>query len=95
MAGVVMSRWGRLISLVRLGACLMVAGNLLVTTLGFIDSPWKYYAYIFPANLGQGIVYPGILFTSLATFDHAGLSHSSAHIFFKGSSLTCPRVSCT
>ena len=50
----------------------MVFGNALVTSLGFEDSAWKYYVYIFPANLGQGIVYPGILFTSLATFDHAG-----------------------
>jgi len=72
IAGVVMSRWGKLLSLVRLGALLMVVGNALVTSLGFEDSAWKYYVYIFPANLGQGIVYPGILFTSLATFDHAG-----------------------
>ncbi len=72
IAGVVMSRWGKLLSLVRIGALLMVVGNALVTSLGFEDSAWKYYVYIFPANLGQGIVYPGILFTSLATFDHAG-----------------------
>lgn len=50
----------------------MVLGNALVTSLAFEDSKWKYLVYIFPANLGQGIVYPGILFTSLATFDHAG-----------------------
>lgn len=72
VAGVVMSRWGKLIPLVRTGAFLMVVGNALVTSLGFVDSRWKYFVYIFPANLGQGIVYPGILFTSLATFDHAG-----------------------
>jgi len=72
VAGVVMSRWGRLIPLVRTGAFLMVFGNALVTSLGFVESRWKYFVYIFPANLGQGIVYPGILFTSLATFDHAG-----------------------
>ena len=67
-----MSRWGKLVTLVRIGAALMVFGNALVTSLGFEDSAWKYYVYIFPANLGQGIVYPAILFTSLATFDHAG-----------------------
>lgn len=75
VAGIVMSRWGRLIPLVRAGALLMVVGNLLVTSLGFVDSNWKYFVYIFPANLGQGIVYPGILFTSLATFEHAGQFH--------------------
>ncbi|KAK4450190.1 putative vacuolar basic amino acid transporter [Podospora aff. communis PSN243] len=71
IAGVVMSRWGKLLPLVRTGAFLMVVGNVLVTSLDFVDSRWKYFVYIFPANLGQGIVYPGILFTSLATFEHA------------------------
>jgi hypothetical protein len=77
IAGIVMSRWGKLLTLVRIGALLMVFGNALVTSLGFEDSAWKYYLYIFPANLGQGIVYPGILFTSLATFEHAGGETSS------------------
>ncbi len=67
-----MSRWGKLIKLVRAGAAFMAIGNGLVACLGFDDSAWKYFVYIFPANLGQGIVYPAILFTSLATFDHAG-----------------------
>lgn len=52
----------------------MAFGNALVTSLGFEDSVWKYFVYVFPANLGQGIIYPSILFTSLATFDHAGKS---------------------
>jgi hypothetical protein len=52
----------------------MVVGNLLVTSLSFEDSNWKYFVYIFPASLGQGIIYPAILFTSLATFEHAGTS---------------------
>jgi hypothetical protein len=72
IAGVVMSRWGKLLALVRTGALLMVLGNGLVTLLQFHDSKWKYFVYVFPANLGQGIIYPGILFTSLASFDHAG-----------------------
>lgn len=73
IAGVVMSRWGKLAFLVRLGSGLMFIGNLLVTLLRFDDSNWKYFAYIIPANLGQGIVYPGILFTFLAAFDHSGM----------------------
>ena len=67
-----MSRWGKLAQLVRAGAALMCVGNFLVMSLRFHDSQWKYYAYIFPANLGQGIVYPGILFTFLSAFDHSG-----------------------
>jgi hypothetical protein len=76
IAGVVMSRWGKLTTLVRSGAILMAFGNALVVSLGFKDATWKYFVYVFPANLGQGIIYPAILFTSLASFDHAGKSTS-------------------
>lgn len=74
IAGVVMSRWGKLLPLVRLGAILMMVGNGILASLAFKDAEWKYYTYIFPASLGQGIIYPAILFTSLASFEHAGKS---------------------
>ncbi|KZF24814.1 MFS general substrate transporter [Xylona heveae TC161] len=79
-AGIIMSRWGRLVGLIRSGAILMALGNGLLCSLGFTDSMWKYFVYIFPANLGQGIIYPSILFTSLASFDHEvwGVSITSA-----------------
>lgn len=85
-AGIVMSRWGKLVWLVRTGAFLMLFGNALVTALQFEDSRWKYLVYIFPANLGQGIIYPAILFTTLASFDHAG--EQSAHVPVPRGSLT-------
>ena len=72
VAGVVMSRWGRLLTLIRTGAILMALGNGLVASLRFEDSHWKYFVYIFPANLGQGVIFPAILFTSLASFEHSG-----------------------
>lgn len=72
IAGIVMSRWGKLAYIVRIGAALMLVGNILVMLLRFNDSEWKYSAFVIPANLGQGMVYPGILFTFLAAFDHAG-----------------------
>jgi hypothetical protein len=75
VAGVVMSQWGKLLNLVKIGAILMALGNGLVTSLSFYDSTWKYLVFIFPANLGQGIIYPAILFTTLASFDHAGKSY--------------------
>jgi hypothetical protein len=74
IAGFVMSRYGRLSGLVRLGCFFMVLGNGLVASLGYHDSNWKYIIYLFPANLGQGIVYPSILFTFLAAFDHSRMS---------------------
>ncbi|ORY13617.1 major facilitator superfamily domain-containing protein [Clohesyomyces aquaticus] len=52
VAGIVMSRWGYLILLVRTGAILMACGNALVTSLSFYDSKWKYLVHVFPANLG-------------------------------------------
>lgn len=51
---------------------MMCLDNLLIMSLLFYDSEWKYYAYIFPANLRQGVDYPGILFTFLSAFDHSG-----------------------
>lgn len=73
IAGIVMSRWGRLAYIVRIGAFLMFVGNLLVMFLDFNSAKWKYFVFTIPANLGQGMVYPGILFSYLAAFDHAGL----------------------
>lgn len=72
IAGIIMSRWGRLSQIVQMGALLMFVGNLVVTLLRFNDANWKYFVYVFPANLGQGMVYPGILFSFLAAFDHTG-----------------------
>lgn len=74
IAGFVMSRWGMLSHLVRLGCFFMILGNGLVASLKFYDSDWKYLVYLFPANLGQGIVYPSILFTNIAAFAQSGES---------------------
>ncbi|SPO05492.1 related to multidrug resistance protein fnx1 [Cephalotrichum gorgonifer] len=81
VSGIIMSRWGKLIWLIRLGAAIMFLGNALVTSLAFEDSHWKYFIYIFPANLGQGIVYPAILFTTLASFDHADHAVSASTVY--------------
>ncbi|KAI6775749.1 hypothetical protein HG530_002507 [Fusarium avenaceum] len=81
ISGVVMSRWGKLLTLVRAGAFLMVFGNGLVTLLQFQDSKWKYFVYVFPANLGQGIIYPAILFISLASFDHADHAVTASTVY--------------
>lgn len=72
ISGIVMSQYGHLATLVRTGATLMAIGNGLIVALRFTDASWKYFLFIFPANLGQGIVYPSILFTVLAAFGHEG-----------------------
>ncbi|KAF2708492.1 vacuolar basic amino acid transporter 2 [Pleomassaria siparia CBS 279.74] len=81
ISGVIMSRWGKLIPLVQVGAVLLTFGNGLVTSLSFFDSKWKYLVFIFPANLGQGIIYPAILFTTLASFDHADHAVSASTVY--------------
>ncbi|KAE8354188.1 major facilitator superfamily domain-containing protein [Aspergillus coremiiformis] len=81
ISGIVMSRWGKLAHLVRVGALLMCIGNLLVMTLQFNDAGWKYLTYVIPASLGQGIVYPAILFTSLASFDHTDHAVSASTVY--------------
>ncbi|KAK5168202.1 uncharacterized protein LTR77_006771 [Saxophila tyrrhenica] len=81
ISGIIMSRWGRLIGLVRAGSMWMAFGNALVATLGFHDQSWKYFIFIFPANIGQGIVYPAILFTSLAAFDHADHAVTASTVY--------------
>ncbi|KAF4994399.1 hypothetical protein FGRMN_5818 [Fusarium graminum] len=95
ISGVVMSRWGKLLPLVRVGALFMVLGNGLVTLLQFQDSKWKYFVYVFPANLGQGIIYPGILFTSLASFDHADHAVTASTVYLVRSLGTVWGVSVT
>ena len=76
-----MSRYGRLIALVRIGAVCMTLGNGLVTSFRFYDATWKYYTFIIPANLGQGIIYPAILFTNLATFEHSDHAVSASTVY--------------
>jgi hypothetical protein len=71
LAGIIMSRHGRLSELVRIGCLLMMFGNGLVASLKYKDASWKYLVYLIPANLGQGMAYPSILFTFLAAFDHS------------------------
>ncbi|KAM3434779.1 hypothetical protein NHJ13734_005846 [Beauveria thailandica] len=95
VAGIVMSRWGKLVPLVRVGAFFMLLGNALTATLAFSDSSWKYFAYIFPANFGQGIIYPAILFTSLASFEHADHAVSASTVYLVRSLGTMWGVSIT
>ncbi|KAH8660743.1 putative MFS drug transporter [Tricladium varicosporioides] len=81
IAGLIMSRFGRLSELVRAGCFFMILGNALIASLRYRDSNWKYLVYLFPANLGQGIAYPSILFTFLAAFDHSHHAVSASMVY--------------
>ncbi|KAL2870900.1 MDR family MFS transporter [Aspergillus lucknowensis] len=81
VSGIIMSRYGKLSYLMRAGAILMFLGNLLVVALQFHDAAWKYFVYVIPANLGQGVVYPAILFTFLAAFGHDDHAVSASTVY--------------
>ncbi|KAL4985189.1 major facilitator superfamily domain-containing protein [Aspergillus falconensis] len=81
LSGIIMSRYGKLSYLMRAGATLMLLGNLLVMMLDFEDSAWKYFVYVIPANLGQGVAYPAILFTMLAAFGHEDHAVSASTVY--------------
>ncbi|KAL4797613.1 major facilitator superfamily domain-containing protein [Aspergillus venezuelensis] len=81
LSGIIMSRYGKLSYLMRTGAALMLAGNILVMALKFTDAEWKYFVYVIPANLGQGVVYPAILFTFLAAFGHDDHAVSASTVY--------------
>ncbi|RAL13519.1 MFS general substrate transporter [Aspergillus homomorphus CBS 101889] len=81
ISGFVISRWGKLAYLVRAGSLLMCIANALVILLQFQDAEWNHFTYLIPASLRQGIMYPGILFTFLAAFDHTGHAVSASTVY--------------
>lgn len=72
IAGYTMSKCGRLSRLIRVGTLLMTIGNLLLVLLDFDNAPWKYLLFLFPANLGLGMMNPSVLFSFISAFEHRG-----------------------
>ncbi|KAL7955908.1 major facilitator superfamily domain-containing protein [Trichoderma compactum] len=95
IAGTVMTRWGKLIPLMRTGLILMTIGQALVSSWAFSDASWKYVLYIFPSHLGTGIVYPSILFISIASHAHSDHAVSASTTYLVRSLGTVWGVSIT
>ncbi|KAH6603296.1 hypothetical protein Trco_008071 [Trichoderma cornu-damae] len=95
IAGSVMSRWGKLIPLMRTGLILMAVGQALVSSWAFADASWKYVLYILPSHLGTGIVYPSILFISIASHSHSDHAVSASTTYLVRSLGTVWGVSIT
>lgn len=74
IAGIFIARYGRVSGLITAGAVLIALGNALVTSLQFTEATWKYYVYLLPGNLGQGIVYLAATFAFIATSEKQGSS---------------------
>lgn len=81
LSGIIMSRWGKLSGLVRTGCLFMMLGNGLVASLQFRDVAWKYFVYLVPANFGQGIAYPAILFTFLGAYSHSEQAVATSMVY--------------
>lgn len=63
ITGLVMRKsTGKLTVLTRGGLSLLAIGLSLILVLGEHDPKWKYSVFPVASNLGQGIVYPSILF---------------------------------
>ncbi|KAJ8103934.1 major facilitator superfamily domain-containing protein [Lipomyces tetrasporus] len=72
--GIIMSRWGHLSKLMKIGTLIMLTGCILVTTFGPNTPTWKYVAFLMPTQFGNAILMPACLFSMLAHFsrvDHA------------------------
>ncbi|KAM0479459.1 hypothetical protein ACHAPX_004674 [Trichoderma viride] len=95
ISGTVMSRWGKLIPLMRTGLILMTVGQSLVSSWAFSDASWKYVLYIFPSHLGTGMVYPAILFISIASHAHSDHAVSASTTYLVRSLGTVWGVSVT
>jgi hypothetical protein len=66
-----MSKWGHLGTLVRVGSVILFSGCVLISMLKGTSSGWQLFAYLVPANFGQGLAYPSTLFSMLAKYDQS------------------------
>jgi len=71
VSGIIMSVWGHLGLLVKIGSIILVIGCYLVSSLDSGISQWKLFLFLIPTNFGQGIVYPSSLFAMLAKHEHS------------------------
>ena len=73
VAGISMARKGELAHLVWLGLILAIIGNVILISLDHNSSSWIYFVYLIPANFGQGMVYPALLFKFVSYYSKQGV----------------------
>lgn len=83
ITGIFMSRYDCLRWLVRGGTGLMALGIFMVSCLSSTSSGWQLVTYLMPANVGQGMCFPGMLFTFMTAFhhEHHAVSTSLNYLF--------------
>ncbi|KAK9470061.1 major facilitator superfamily domain-containing protein [Dipodascopsis tothii] len=73
-AGIIMSRWGHLSKLMKVGSLVMSVGGYMVATFGQNTPNWHYVTFLMPTQFGNSLLMPAVLFSMLAHFtraDHA------------------------
>lgn len=81
IAGVAMSRYHCLRSLIYIGIGLMTIGNLLGLLINPSTNAILLMFFLIPANIGQGIVYPSCLFTFIHAFEGAFQATSTSTVY--------------
>ncbi|KAK9382319.1 major facilitator superfamily domain-containing protein [Kockiozyma suomiensis] len=74
LTGVIMSRWGHLATLMKVGTLIMLIGCRLVASFGPDSPKWNFIFYLMPTQFGNSLLIPAVLFSMLAHFsriDHA------------------------
>ncbi|KAK9458769.1 major facilitator superfamily domain-containing protein [Lipomyces oligophaga] len=74
IAGIIMSKWGHLAYLMKIGTFIMLFGCRLVASFGPDTPSYKFVFYLMPTQFGNALLMPAVLFSMLAHFsreDHA------------------------
>lgn len=81
-AGILMNRYGLLLSLVFFGTLIMTIGNFLTLLITPETSPILVKLILIPANLGQGAAFPSSLFTFVFAYgsEHQATSTSTLYL---------------
>ncbi|KAK7204305.1 multidrug efflux transporter [Myxozyma melibiosi] len=72
--GVIMSKWGHLATLMKIGTLIMLIGCRLVASFGPDSPKWQFVFFLMPTQFGNSLLIPAVLFSMLAHFsrvDHA------------------------
>lgn len=83
LAGFIMSKWGYLGEMTRLGTAIMTFGCALAILFDENSQNWQYFVFLLPANFGQGLTFPSSLFTMIAAFDQKdqAIATSTVYLF--------------
>jgi len=83
LAGYIMSKWGYLGAMTRLGTLTMAFGCALAILFNENSPRWQLFVFLLPANLGQGLTFPSSLFTMIAAFEQKdqAIATSTVYLF--------------